>query len=370
MIREKIVALQVLRFLACGGVIIHHALFLARSVGVPRSSLAWSHVSEIGAAGVDVFFVISGFVIARTGPLATPRPSSPQFLWRRWSRVAPLFFLISLFQISIGQPMEWTRTLTTLLFWPVYGNHITAPYVGTGWTLCIEMLFYVSVGAFLAIPRQKVGLVIGGIVIIGLLFLRLLVDSVALRYIANPVFLEFGAGVLLALGWSRLQKVPVNVGMILVVAVVGAFLAEAIVGSAGAAGASMFIHDGSEFVHVFVRVLVFGLPSTALVVGIVIVGRDWSGGIVRPFEFLGDASYSLYLTHPFVNAALATMMMGHHVQSWQVVSASIALAFSSGVFVYLAVERPLRTWLRAVRPWWSHAPSTELLQDGHPAQNA
>ena len=125
---RRIASLQVLRFVAAAMVVAFHsscwALF-GESVDCPVDR-SWG----IGGAGVDIFFVISGFVITFTGPLATPRPCGVRFFWRRWSRVAPIYFLLSAPFIAIAFAtggLNWPQTAATFLFWSAAGPELVQP---------------------------------------------------------------------------------------------------------------------------------------------------------------------------------------------------------------------------------------------------
>src|SRR3954471_17864812 len=88
-----LVYIQILRFFAALAVVAFHALGLApKGYEVPESvlSLALSY----GGHGVDLFFVISGFIIFYTTRAATPTPAD--FLRRRIERIAPLYFVVIL----------------------------------------------------------------------------------------------------------------------------------------------------------------------------------------------------------------------------------------------------------------------------------
>jgi exopolysaccharide production protein ExoZ len=348
--RDRIVAVQVLRFIACTSVIVHHALALAMGASSSAACALGRHTCEVGAAGVDIFFVISGFVITLTGPLANPRPTAAIFYWRRWRRVAPTFYVLSL--IFLARPnLNTPQTLATLTFWPVYGGRAVVPYLENGWSLCFEMIFYTGVTLLLTLRDLRLWVLFGGCTVASLVVLRLQSDSAALRFLANPAFLEFAIGVVLAFLWGKLRDVPPQIGACLMALAAAAFAIESAVGTGGVFVREAFIEDRSGLS----RVAIFGLPSAALVSGALICGRSWGGFAVRQMERLGDASYSLYLTHPFTNVLLGHKFAGHSASPWLVIGASVGLALLSGLFVYWVVERPLTAlmqgaWLRRITP--------------------
>lgn len=150
--RERLVSLQILRFVAAMMVVVFHTRFLVDQLPASSARAFFHSVAGIGPAGVDIFFVLSGFVIAMTGPLASPRPSGALFLWRRWRRVAPVYFIISLPEVvnawrSGGLSAD--RLAATFLFWPATGSGVAYPYLEPGWTLCFEMVFYLTVSLVL-----------------------------------------------------------------------------------------------------------------------------------------------------------------------------------------------------------------------------
>ncbi len=150
---NRIVSLQILRFIAAAMVTVLHTRYLDHALtGAPYGG-SWFDAAGIGDAGVDIFFVLSGFVIATTGPLAQPQPSGALFFWRRWRRVAPVYFIISV-PIIVNSlrisPFAPHRLAATLLFWPVSAAGPVYPYLEPGWTLCFEMAFYTLVALALA----------------------------------------------------------------------------------------------------------------------------------------------------------------------------------------------------------------------------
>jgi len=344
-IGNRIVSLQALRFFAAAVVVAYHSWCMV--ISAQRGACPVVYAIGIGTAGVDVFFVLSGFVIALTGPLAQPRPSGARFFWRRWSRVAPLFYLLSVPAILLAARsggLSWPRTAATFLFWPAAGREIASPYLGVGWTLCFEMIFYSTVAALLTGGRLRRNLWILAAVVAALVAARSFSGWNPLRILANPVFLEFGAGAALASVWPWLRRAPVALGAVLIVAALAIFVAEAIVG----VGDAIFVGPTMNDTNALWRVLVFGPPAVFLVAGAAICNRVLRGPLVAVLAWLGDASYSIYLSQE-VAVLLATAVWlaaigGGHTATGGIVVLAASIAF--GAAVYVLVERPI---MRAVR---------------------
>src|SRR5258708_38338847 len=93
--RERIVSLQILRFVAAMMVALCHARYLIPLLTGSRGPVWFWNGSAVGVAGVDLFFVISRFVFAITGPFAEPRPTGELIFVRRGLRSAPSPFVSS-----------------------------------------------------------------------------------------------------------------------------------------------------------------------------------------------------------------------------------------------------------------------------------
>ncbi len=346
----KIQSVQVLRFAAAMLVVFMHALALARSVcngSVGRFEI--DHLSEIGAAGVDIFFVISGFVIGLTGPLAARAPTAIQFIWRRWSRVAPIYFIISIPYLIIAArhgPLTGDRLVATYLFWPAAGAEMVQPYVEVGWTLCFEMLFYATVSLLLIGGRMSMnGVVVGALIGLACL-LRPFVGWLGLHMVTNPIFLEFGFGVLLAMGRRHLERMPGRLGVGLIAAG-GLILAlEVWLGVGDAYEWQPTLRD----TNALWRVGVFGLPAALLVAGALGLSRPSSNGTWVLLSRLGDTSYAIYITHTLALAFLANLFMRANAAPELVALAGIAASLGVGVGVYYLIERPLIRDLKRIRP--------------------
>ncbi|WP_269219752.1 acyltransferase family protein [Brevundimonas vesicularis] len=150
---ERFHGVQALRFAAATAVVVTHAVDLAGTRLGLETVLAGGTLENFGAVGVDVFFVISGFIIATTTQGQTGVGAAGAFLWRRLRRVAPIYWLLSL-PILVGMARGGTLSpqvaAATFLFWPFSGLEMTFPALGPGWTLCFEMLFYAGFGLAIA----------------------------------------------------------------------------------------------------------------------------------------------------------------------------------------------------------------------------
>jgi peptidoglycan/LPS O-acetylase OafA/YrhL len=117
--------------------------------------------SDLGAIGVDIFFVISGFVIAMTAE--NTGGNGRAFFAHRIARIVPLYFTVSSYmlvlivlwgvtthEIDISQWLSFRLIFNTYAFIPIFdGPNFTSPACLNGWTLSFEMWFYVCFAALI-----------------------------------------------------------------------------------------------------------------------------------------------------------------------------------------------------------------------------
>lgn len=342
---ERFYGVQGLRFAAATAVVVAHALDLAGTRLGLETAWAGSALEDFGAAGVDVFFVISGFIIATTTRGQGGVRAAGDFLWRRFRRVAPIYWLLSLpilIGIARGGALSPDVAAATFLFWPFSGLEMTFPALGPGWTLCFEMLFYAGFGLAMA-GGKRVGWGLVG-AYAAMLAAGLVVAAPVLRFWGAPIILEFLLGVGIASMWRRTPRRlwPWVVGLALV-----GFGLTLVVGYGGIDDVRA-LNDPWNGLR---RVVIWGLPSALLVFGVARMERTDAapGRLERAAAFMGDASYSIHLTHVLVIRALGRLFESGVVamQGDAVVVLTVVASLAAGVAVHLWVERPV---LRLMTP--------------------
>src|SRR5438876_1283510 len=171
---ELLEGIQILRAVAALLVVFHHALEESRAAIPGPKSPDW--LTTFGAAGVDIFFVISGFIMLYVSFPAGGPPASPQsFLFSRITRIYPLYWIclatiIALKSVvrSSSLPGDPNVFLGSILLLP--GDYMI---LGPAWTLVYEMYFYIIFAATLIFGKPLISLVA---TIVAILILYTLAD--------------------------------------------------------------------------------------------------------------------------------------------------------------------------------------------------
>jgi exopolysaccharide production protein ExoZ len=296
---------------------------------VYHSTRLTSFKFEVGAAGVDVFFVISGFIL---WTIASERQIGPiTFLVRRWQRVAPLYWVMTLLVVAgcaiwpgliYDAYPTWPHVLKSLAFIP-HLNAVGGPYpvISDGWTLWYEAIFYLMFAAALTAPKHwRVWLMT--LLLVAPTIYGYEIDRPAYMLWANMFFLQFGAGVWLAQARFAGRLPSRRTGIIL----------------AAMAAASYGLLLVFNPVVYFWRPIIWGAPALLLVAGLVSVEADGGLPEIRPLHFLGDASYALYLAHfLFIEILAKVLWPGRPIFAL----AAIAGGLAAGIVCHLVLERPL-----------------------------
>lgn len=318
---KPLLSAQYLRALASIGVVAFHT----------------GRATILGQAGVDVFFVISGFIMW----MVTIKPIGPaQFMWHRVARVVPLYWVATLI-MAVLRGSSAPDAVESLLFWPHRdaGGQVW-PILVQGWTLNFEMFFYLVFAVILLIPRRlqllSLTLVLCSLSAIGL---ALRPQGAALHTYTSPLFLEFLAGVWLSELIRRGKFPSFNVAFTMLVV--------------GLIGFAISLRQPAPDLWRFV---VWGGPSLLVVCGAISIELRRGMPTIAPLKLLGDGSYSIYLFHTFVFYAvsfIARSPLGRWPAPFPVVAVSVTVAGTViGLAAFYLFERPLtallRRWTRRV----------------------
>jgi exopolysaccharide production protein ExoZ len=313
-------SLQVLRALAASAVVLFHC--------------DWTGIASFG---VELFFVLSGFIIC----YAAARDPN-QFFIKRAIRVVPLYWAATLSiicgammlpQLFPGSVVTAETIVKSLFFIPfTRADGEVYPLLFLGWTLNYEMFFYLIFGLCLTISKHKAP-VLAAIIIMILVALNPMLKplGVALDFWTKPILLYFVVGIAAYGLWLKrdywTQRLSPKVAMV-----------------ASAMTFTLFVIDAPSWFAAHLVIKGF----LAIVLMLMLIRLDglvaWPAWIL----LLGDASYSLYLLHPYAIEAIDRLV--HPLSStWMGITLTLfacALAGALAVIGYKIVEAPSNRYLR------------------------
>lgn len=338
--------IQALRAIAALMVVIHHAQHDAVVVAARGGgSYAYSAIVP-WMAGVDIFFVVSGFIMVHASSGLFGRSDAPRlFLGRRIARILPLYWaattlflaatLILPGALNSGTPSP-AQIAGSYLFWPMVSTvGLVQPIYSLGWTLNYEMLFYALFTLGLLLPG-RLGLALVTLVLALLVAAERLAGPLPLPFgfWGQPIVLEFAAG----MGLAVLRRANVRLNPLLrgAAAVLGLaiLLAAAHVPDGEAPWTALALQGGAAVL----LVLAAGCGRRR---------TSPPSAPVRALAVLGDASYALYLVHPFVIRGLREIAI--HLgfsQPHGFMLVALAGSIAVALLVHRRFERPATAGLR------------------------
>ncbi len=342
---SHIAPIQALRGIAAFMIVIVHLTVQTDRLGFPPVN------TERLASGVDIFFIISGFIMWVT-TARRPSRTARQFYRDRIARIVPLYWLITAFMVIVllAAPrllqtavFDTGHVLASFLFFPVPNpaNGFYAPLLIPGWTLNYEMFFYLLFGIAIALSAQR--LRIRGLLILIALASMALAGAIFqlpgwVEFYFNSIILEFAFGI--GLGMAHMAGHLRRSHWWWLVAALGVLLLASPLGHASHA-----------------RGLAWGLPALMVVTGVL------GAPPIRLalLEKLGDWSYSLYLCHVIVLSAA--------MQGWRLLPSFVPLSLFvpialiacvlTAALLYRLVELPMNNWLKG-NSGTRKAPKSEL----------
>lgn len=291
--RIRFSQIQALRFYAAGLVVIYH---LAGQYRVHGGSVPLGFLHACGFAGVDIFFVVSGFIIWISSSNVAGVSNAAAFAWRRAWRIYSAYLpalgiagVILYMTAPAGSlnKIDWFASAT------LEPSAIGALVLPVSWSLTYELYFYAAFALMIAFRRYlfphilvAMGVAVMTHIVLALPGGKYLARTADLHYMLNPLVLEFLMGCIVAVAYQRIRPQRLHV----VIAIFGLV--------AFAAGCTWFWSTGQAGAGLYgaiARVLVFGGSGAVIVLGLALTeaSRPASWVLVR----LGDVSYTIYLLH-------------------------------------------------------------------------
>lgn len=246
-----------------------------------------------GYGGVDLFFVISGFIMVHISRNVVPHPLD--FVAKRIIRIVPIYWAFTLFVFSLSfiapklfnsTAADITSLVKSLFFVPFEKTPgKIVPIVFVGGSLNYEMFFYVIFALSLFVGQIRKAAVLTILPMLGLVAFGIFAspESVFGRFYTNPMLIEFAGGMLIGL---FVEYIPKRLSPITSVGVALVALLSALV-----------VMFGASFFPTTPGVVTVGSASIVLVIAVTMFER---GGIIvksKVIRLIGDASYVIYLSH-------------------------------------------------------------------------
>ena len=315
--------IQILRAIAAINVIIAHSIYFAISNNFNSTFALF--FKDWGTNGVDIFFVISGFIIYYIHK--RNNRSGFDFILQRMKRIIPLYWFYSLvlfiffnlFPILFNKfSTDFNHLFLSLFFLSdIFFNKF--PVYPLGWTLEIEFFYYLIFGLFIILIGNKK------------YFLFFIILFIILSsWKINSIFIEFLFGVLIGtIFFSNNKKLKYIMSKfsyaILLTGIISLFL-------------SLFISLNYN------RIVLYGIPSFFIVLAAVFLKQNSNKILI----FLGNASYSIYLTH-FLILGIFFKLAKFLIPNFDptiLVLFSIIICLLIGSALYLIIEKRIIKYLR------------------------
>lgn len=343
-------SLQCCRALAALLVVFFHA-----SHGIFRLDKYFGHkpfgpVFDFGYAGVDFFFVLSGFIMVHVHASDFGRPHAlPRYLWKRFTRIYPAYWVVLLVILPVfflvpsfgfGFERDFDVVWRSVLLFPHPQTHLV---LGVAWTLVYEVFFYALFAIMILNGRLGAAVFAGWTACV--LAHAWFIDF-PWSFLFSGMHIRFLAGMAVAfalkrwtLPWPRLMA---------------------------CVGGAIFVGAGLADVYwapltPLGKTVGFALGSALALAGLVQAERlalaDWPEWLVG----LGNASYAIYLVHFLALSMLAKtaklLQLDTHMPSSLLFAAHVVGAVGAGCLFHITIERPLHDWTRRIGARFDAAPA-------------
>jgi peptidoglycan/LPS O-acetylase OafA/YrhL len=336
---ERRTEIQWLRALAALEVVVVHSDLLTKHFS-NYHIVASALYRPLGGIGVELFFIVSGYVICMNAPSYR---TGWQFLRSRALRLYPMYWVFTtLVLLTFAVNPEWHLSNFELTTSSLINSYLILPQsgfpiLGVGWTLEREMMFYTFVGIFMILAAGAADKMLVAWFLAAMGLVGCIIGpgpgtgaSVWLYHIFNPYMFAFGFGWLLRCGEENAAS--------------RRFYYIAVFAGVGMLAYWISSQWGERLTF---RI---GVASVIFLAFIVCRRRfEADSRLNRLAWTLGDASYTIYLSHWFVLSGLGKMLGVLDPPAMAdgfVRVAGVLLCAAVGVAIYTVMERPIDRWLR------------------------
>lgn len=338
----RIEPLQALRGLAAFLILAKHALYEVDLIS--PIDFSYGNYSDY-IIGIDVFFVLSGFIMAYTSWGKSGLGAAKEFMLKRIIRIVPIywFYTAVLAVVALILPEVLGQAsfvladfMKSLLFIPYFNGDNLQPFLANGWTLNYEMYFYAAFAVCLILPARY------SLFALSLFFFSMVftdtfgLSGAAALFYSRVITLEFLAGALIGYFFMKGARLPswcFYIGVAFVAFVMGALLYTDTIDALG--------YDYNRPMIAIIMLALLVLPKGAEYVRM----PKWS-------VLIGNASYTIYLSHPFAIGAVTQAVLLFGVQDiihpWFVFLTIVGVSIGGGIIAYYILEKPLLSFTKSL----------------------
>lgn len=294
----KLYNIQILRAVAVLAVLFYHLKAVSYKF---YTNIDFPEFTSFGSGGVDLFFVISGFIIILVNHNKESGVKyAASFLLKRLIRIFPIYWVYSL------------SVLIVYLFYPNLVNnsqngeinfllsfflipHDTLPLLMVGWSLSYELYFYLLVTLMICFFKwiyfKYILFFILCTILVNVVY-EIFENSISLNFLLNPYIIEFVIGAFVSYIYviSKERKLD-YVCLIMLILTLGFLL---------------YSYD-MRYGYELKRVIIFGIPSTLLLIFALILKSQQNNFVGKYLSNIGEWSYSIYLSHILVINSLGIL---------------------------------------------------------------
>ena len=334
-----ILSIQYLRGIASLLVVLSHIAW--KNIQAGGSTMHWWH--EAGTFGVDIFFIISGYIMVYITQNMHQKPYNVRtFLKKRFVRIIPLYWFYTLVALVIfillpervNSAGGNTDVIKSFFLLPLASNENYL--VGVGWTLHYEFLFYILFSFGLLFNRTLGNIAVASAILFSVLY-SIFMPMEGMGYIfhtfLNDIFIEFALGIFLYFFLLKIKHINRTISLLSIAIGVISFF---------------YLHMGGSFTGV--HHIDTGTSAFLICFGVISLEYFWKKRECKLLTMLGNASYSIYLLHPFI--LVAVVMITDKIHNSFPLSESLLIvimfitAVTSGYISHILIEKNLIKWTK------------------------